>query len=297
MPRSAAVPSEPAVGIVGQNLFPGLLGPLVVAQVDPEDGPRRIDGGRRDDAFAPREAVDQLGEAVAVGLQFVLGQAGVVEVDKREITGKALVAFGPFSQIVMHPVEDFRRLKEVARARSRIEIGGALRDPFLEDAYLLVAWPRLFLFRGHLAADDALEQLRPGGIAWNDPLAGHQLLAVQHEVEAPLDRAHLTVAAVTGLLENCPGLLGQCLRVFFLSLPAGPGPCKEKKCNNGPQVWRPWSIAIKPEMEALTYIRLMLQQCQELARFRVLLTGARWFWSRDSEGPMLGSSFTSRCPH
>src|SRR5438477_393564 len=48
-----------AVWVFFQDAFPGLLGPLIVAHIDPQNRPRRIDAFWNDDVFLPRQGVEQ----------------------------------------------------------------------------------------------------------------------------------------------------------------------------------------------------------------------------------------------
>ena len=80
------------IGILLLYLRPGVVDiPLVVSQVDVEDGCLRVDWDWVDDCYSPREAVDQLVECLAVLLENPRRLAGVVEMCQCEVAGKRSV--------------------------------------------------------------------------------------------------------------------------------------------------------------------------------------------------------------
>src|SRR5205823_3369269 len=81
-----------AVGVDIDDALPGLLLPLVVAQVDTEYRPCLVDGPRHDYLAAPGERVDQLGQAMPITLQLILGQAGVAEMREGKVAREAALA-------------------------------------------------------------------------------------------------------------------------------------------------------------------------------------------------------------
>src|SRR5262249_26615094 len=88
-----------AEGVVGKNTLPHIGVPLVLAKVDPEGGPGRVDGRWGDNLPAPGEAVDQLGQAEPVTLQAVLGQPRVVQVGDGKITAELLLPWRGLVQV------------------------------------------------------------------------------------------------------------------------------------------------------------------------------------------------------
>jgi len=66
--------------------------PLVPAEIDPQHGLRGIDRFGHADGRVPRQAVDELGERIAVSLKFVIAKTGVVEVRECEVALEAPAA-------------------------------------------------------------------------------------------------------------------------------------------------------------------------------------------------------------
>ena len=106
------------------------------------------------DLRVPRQAVDELGEGVAVGLQFLVGEAGVVQVGEREVALEAAGAAVDRFQVGEDDVVDVGRGDERA-VRDRLAARRTGRDPLLDGGDLGFARPRLLVGRRHGAVVDA----------------------------------------------------------------------------------------------------------------------------------------------
>ena len=103
--RGDAIGAE-AIGVAVEDRPPRAVVPEVVAEVDPQDRPRRVDRRRGLDLAIPGEAVDELREAVAVGLELVLVVAGVGQVGQGEIADEPAVARVDLPKVVDDEPED-----------------------------------------------------------------------------------------------------------------------------------------------------------------------------------------------
>ena len=148
----------------------------------------------------PTQRVDELGERVAVRLQFVVPETGIPEVGQAEVADEAPRApvegvevisdeFGGVGGGDRHPLR--RRWP-----------GGPGGDPLLQRGQFRVARPHLLADGGHRTVGDAFVDRRRVRLAGDDLLAVGELGGVEDEVEAPFHRTVLTVAAVAMRLQN-----------------------------------------------------------------------------------------------
>ena len=164
------------------------------------------------DARVPGEAVEQLGQGVAIGLQLVGAEVGVGQRGQAEIAEETPAAFVLLVQVGEDQVEH-GRVGQDGPADDRRRRRGAGFDPLLEKGDVVGRRPRLFAGRRHLAGGDALEERRLVGLSGHDLLAGDELGGVEDEVHAAFGRAVLAVAAVAVGVEDGQRLDGQRRRV------------------------------------------------------------------------------------
>ena len=106
--------------------------PEVVPQVDPQQRLAHIDGPC--ELPFPRQAVDQLGDPVAVGLQGVVADAGVVQVVEGEVADELAVL--DLLKVRLQILSDRPPQALLRQERALgpvVELGGSAVDPRLEQ--------------------------------------------------------------------------------------------------------------------------------------------------------------------
>ncbi|MFO0825462.1 MAG: hypothetical protein U0792_20470 [Gemmataceae bacterium] len=196
---------EDAVGVFLEDAVPDGRIPDVPAKIDSEQRLLRVDGHRVHDLRAPRQAVDQLVERIAIRLQFLVGEAGVVQVSEREVALEAAGAAVHRFEISQDEVIGLAGADGGAGRRG-FGSGGTRRDPALDDLLFLGSGSNLLAHRGHGAVVDSPPEPARGRVLGHDLLAGHELRQIGDVVHAALDRTVLPVAAIAVRLENRLGL-------------------------------------------------------------------------------------------
>ena len=214
--RLGAVPGRvirdrDAVGVSPHDRFPHRFVPLVIAQVDPKNRLLRVDWPWHADLAAPRETVDELGQAVAVTLQLVCRQPGVVQMRDGEVAREPAVALGDFFQIGANRPNNFCGGNVLLFHGRRPNIRRARLDPLLDNGDIIFARSRVLFLRRHrvVVGCESSEKLRFGWLTGNHLLAVDELAQVEDVIKPALVRAILPVAAVAIGLENVVGLSGE----------------------------------------------------------------------------------------
>ncbi len=206
-PRHGTV-LEDAVRVVGQDAVPEGGVPEVVAQVDAQDEAVGVDGPGQSDARVPGEAVDELAEAAAVGLEFVGPGAGVGQGGEAEVALEAAAAFVVFFEVGEDPGHDGVVADGGAGNDGPVR-GSAGLDPLADQGDVLRRGPRVLAGRRHLAGGDLLVEGRVVGLAGDELMAGDEAFAVEDVVHAALDGAVLAVAAPAVGFEDGVGAAGE----------------------------------------------------------------------------------------
>src|SRR5206468_2518579 len=84
--------SDETIGVQSGDPFPRPGCPLIVAQIDAEDRPGRINRQGLADAGVPGEAIEQLSKTLADAIELCFGPAHVGEMREGEVTGEPALA-------------------------------------------------------------------------------------------------------------------------------------------------------------------------------------------------------------
>ncbi len=181
------------------------VGPLEIAEVEPQHGAVDVHGFGPHDGAVPRQAVHELGDGLPVDFEIGLGQAGVVEVGQGEVPGEgALLRREPLE--IRGDGEEKILVREVGPWRqSRREVGGARGDPGRDGGGVLGRGPEAGVRGRHLAARQAPEEGGGLGAARQELPRGDEPVAVEDEIDAAFGSARLSVAAPAVREEDLAG--------------------------------------------------------------------------------------------